>query len=358
MASQKVYASENDVPTYKPNTIQSRNPKNDVASPGRRPDGGSPSFPSNALPVNIFAGSTFHASPAPSALPLPSFLGLSNEDSPATKDMTPESAHDTTPPTSESDEGSPIDELPCRHSDSPLEFFFRADRAEKAERARVRRASSANTDTGGLTFNTLMQDSPRKECNTLPKTIAHNSFRRSGIAERDSTTGIPPSELDGNTRLPVGPAFSTPYSERIRAARSSSAQTTPSSYRNVDSASSEALKRYLWTGQLTQPELQGRPASSSPSVGSSQSQSTNHTIQQPIQPHYRPTGHQHQGTYPSPDRFFPSHQNLSRETSISYAPRAQSPSTTRVHAESSPHSDHVLALEGSLRRMLKLDALG
>lgn len=377
--SQKVYASENDVPTYKSSNIvspstpqkhasgrsaatqtqstnqkqrnkgnRSRNPKNDVTSPGRRLDGGSPSFPSKELPANIFAGSTFHASPAPSALPLPSFLGLSNEDSPVSKDMTPESAQDSTPPTTDSDEGSPVHELSPRHSDSPLELFFRADRAEKAERARVRRASSANTDTGGLSLFTQTQDSPRRECNTFPKTIAHSSLRRLGTTESDTSGGIPSSELDGSSRLRVGPAFSTPYSERIRAARSSSAQATPTINRNIDPASSDALKRYLWTGQFTQPVPQEQ------SVGSSRSGGTNRTVQQQC----RPAGNQNQGTYQSSERVIFTEKNLSRGAPTNYAPRAQSPSSSQVHAQSSPHPDHILLLEGNLRRVLKLDALG
>ncbi|KAI0526362.1 hypothetical protein F5B22DRAFT_154968 [Xylaria bambusicola] len=376
--SQKVYASENDLPTYKPNNIaspstpqkhgsgrsaapqiqstnqkqknkgnRSRNAKNDVVSPGRRPDGESPSFQSKRAPVNIFAGSTFHASPAPSALPLPSFLGLSNADSPAVKDRTPELARDSTPPQTDSDEGSQVDEPTPRHSDSPLEFFFRADRAEKAERARVRRASSANTDSVSTASSVPLQDSPRKECNTFPKTIAHRSLRRSGIIENDPSVGIPSSELDGDSGLPVGPAFSTPYSERIRAARSNSAHTTPTLHRNMDPASSEALKRYLFTGQLTPSRSEELPAK----PGLSQ------TTPQPVQQQYRPGASQYQGTYQASERLPFPNQSLPRGAPANHALHAQPPSSLHIHAQPSPPPDHLLTLEGNLRQILKLDAL-
>ncbi|KAK5631895.1 hypothetical protein RRF57_007609 [Xylaria bambusicola] len=375
--SQKVYASENDLPTYKPNNIaspstpqkhasgrsaapqtqstnqkqrnkgnRSRNTKTDVASPGHRVNGESPSFHSKEAPANIFAGSTFHASPAPSALPLPSFLGLSN--SPAIKDRTPEVAQDSTPPQTDSDEGSPVDEPTPRHGESPLEFFFRADRAEKAERARVRRASSANTDSVSIASFVPLQDSPRRECNTFPKTIAHRSLRRSGIIENDHSVGIPSSELDGDSRLPVGPAFSTPYSERIRAARTSSAHATPTLHRNLDPASSEALKRYLFTGQLTPSRPEELPAKS----GLSQ------TTPQPVQQQHKHGASQYQGTCQASERLPFPNQNLPRGAPASHAPRAQSPSSFRIHAQPSPHPDHILALEGNLRQILKLDALG
>ncbi|KAI1420592.1 hypothetical protein F5Y12DRAFT_109751 [Xylaria sp. FL1777] len=373
--SQKVYASENDLPSYKSNTVvspstpqkpssrpaaphtqstnqkqrnkgnKSRNGKNGVASPGRRPGGESPSLQSKEVSAAIFAGSTFHASPAPSALPLPSFLSLSNEDSPTVRAKTSESAQDLTPPQTDSDEGSPVDEpIPCA-GESPLEFFFRADRAERAEKARVRRASSANTDAVSTAPFLPRRDSGRKECNTFPKTIAHHSLRRSAFTESGASPGIPTIELDGGSRLPVGPAFSTPYSERIRAARSnpSSAQPTPTLNRNLDPSSSEALKRYLFTGQLGEPSLD-----------SSQSQTTHRVAQQ----QHRPAASRQQGGYQASQRPFSTAPNLPGVALASHAPRAQPASSVHAQAESSPRSDHILALEGNLRRVLKLDALG
>ncbi|KAI3343710.1 hypothetical protein F4824DRAFT_18304 [Ustulina deusta] len=383
--SQKVYASENDLPSYKPNNVvspstpqksassrpaapqtqstnqkqrnkgnKSRNSKNGVASPGRRLDGESPSLQSREVSAAIFAGSTFHASPAPSALPLPSFLGLPGADSPAVKGKTTGSAQDSTPSQTtsqtDSDEGSPVDDLVPRDGESPLEFFFRADRAEKAERARVRRASSANTDAASTAPFLRLQDSSRKECNTFPKAIAYNYLRRPAFTKSDNSPGIPTSELDGISRLPIGPTFSTPYSERIRAARSNPnpAQPTPTLNRNIDPTSSEALKRYLFTGQLGQPEPQEQSLDSGPL------QTTRPVTQQQL----RPAASRQQGRSQASQRLpFPT-PSLPGGASASQAPRAQSASSVHIHAESSPRSDHILALEGNLRRVLKLDALG
>ncbi|TGJ87407.1 hypothetical protein E0Z10_g1362 [Xylaria hypoxylon] len=382
-SSQKVYASENDLPSYKPSDAvspstpqkpapgrtaapqtqstnqkqrnkgnKSRSTKNGVTSPGHRLDGESPSLQPLESSAPIFAGSTFHASPAPSALPLPSFLGLSNTDSPAVKAKTPGSAQESYPPETDSDDGSPVDEPVPRNGESPLEFFFRADRAEKA---RVRRASSANTDAVPTAAFSPLQDSSRKECNTIPRAVAHNSLRRPAFTERNTSPGIPARELDGSSRLHVGPAFSTPYQERIRAARSNpnSAQPTPTVNRNLDPNSSEALKRYLFTGQL------GRSVPQEPSPPSSTSQTTHQITRQ----QHRSSAGQQQGAYPASQRPpFPT-PNLSRgvfpaSVLTGHAPRVQPASSGHIHAESNPRSDHLRALEGDLRRMLKLDSLG
>ncbi|KAI0540894.1 hypothetical protein GGR58DRAFT_92044 [Xylaria digitata] len=379
---QKVYASENDLPSYKPNNAvspstpqkpasnkpsapqtqstnqkqrnkgsKSRSTKNGVASPSRRLDGENTPLHPRESSAPIFAGSTFHASPAPSALPLPSFLGLSSADSPSVKAKT-ESAQESSPPQTDSDDGSPVDEPISRNGESPLEFFFRADRAEKA---RVRRASSANTDTVPTAAFTSLQDSFRKECNTIPKAVAHNSLRRPAFTERNTSPGIPASELHGSSRLCVGPAFSTPYQERIRAACSNQnpAQPTPTVNQTMDPNSSEALKRYLFTGQLSRSEPQ------EPSPHSSTSQ----TIHRIAQQQRRPSASQQQGAYPASQRPpFPT-PTLPRgvfpaSVLAGHAPYAQPASSVHVHTESSPRSDHLRALEVDLRRALKLDSLG
>ncbi|KAI0477004.1 hypothetical protein F4859DRAFT_70686 [Xylaria cf. heliscus] len=375
---QKTYVSENDLPSYKhdddiaaPRTPQkpvvsavaatvaapkpqsanhkrtrrgnkNRNAKGGVASPGRRQDGESPPLQSQEASARTFAGSSFHASPAPSALPLPRFLGLANANSP------PVNVHSTEPalessPSADSDEVGPGDD-PVPRDESPLEFFFRADRAEKA---RVRRASSANADAITTTAFSPLHDSSRKECNTFPKTIAHTSLWRPMFPESDTPPGISTAELGGSSRLSVGPAFSTPYQERIRAARLSqnSARQAPPVNRNLDPNSSEALKRYLFTGQLDRSEPQELSPNSSPS---------SQIRRQSVQEQHRSDGRQ-QGAYQSSANFprglFPA------SVLAGHAPRAQPAPCDNPNAKSSPRSEHILALEGDLRRMLKLDSL-
>ncbi|KAI1161046.1 hypothetical protein F5B18DRAFT_469719 [Nemania serpens] len=379
-ASQKVYASENDVPSYKsdnavgPTTPQknppigaavprtqstnqkqknkgnkNRNAKNGAVSPGRQQDRESPSLQPQVTPAPIFAGSTFHASPAPSALPLPSFLGLSNADSPGVNRKTTESAYDSS--LTDSDEGSPVDDPVPRNEDSPLEFFFRAHRAEKA---RVRRASSANTDAISTAPLSPPQYSSQKECNTLPRATAHGSLQRPTLTGSAASPSMPTNQLDGVSGLPVGPAFSTPYHERIRAARSNqnSTRPTPIVNHNLDPNSSEALKRYLFTGQL------GRFGSYESSPHSSPSSQVHHFAQAQHQSGRDRQQDAHLASAHSP---LPT-SNLARgvfpaSVLTSHAPR-QPTTSGHVDADSSPRSERILALEGDLRRVLKLDSRG
>ena len=89
-------------------------------------------------PVKAYAGPTFHASPAPSSLPIPKFLSRSvpNVDKTLSlKDMMEQEGVDTT---SESDsppfleKGQPKEQRQARE-ESPLDIFFQADRDAKAK---------------------------------------------------------------------------------------------------------------------------------------------------------------------------------------------------------------------------------
>lgn len=83
-----------------------------------------------------YAGPTFHASPAPSALPIPKFLSRSVPAKTASGPPTPppdnssDSANSPSP--SPSPSRAPI-AIPSRHEDSPLDMLFRADKAERAK---------------------------------------------------------------------------------------------------------------------------------------------------------------------------------------------------------------------------------
>ena len=83
-----------------------------------------------------YAGPTFHASPAPSALPIPKFLSRSVPAKTAPDPPTPppdnssDSANSASP--SPSSSRAPI-AIPARHEDSPLDMLFRADKAERTK---------------------------------------------------------------------------------------------------------------------------------------------------------------------------------------------------------------------------------
>lgn len=83
-----------------------------------------------------YAGPTFHASPAPSALPIPKFLSRSvpakTVPGPPTPPPDNSSGSDNSPSPSPSPSRAPI-AIPARHEDSPLDMLFRADKAERAK---------------------------------------------------------------------------------------------------------------------------------------------------------------------------------------------------------------------------------
>ncbi|KAI1174184.1 hypothetical protein F4777DRAFT_589378 [Nemania sp. FL0916] len=373
--AQKVYASENDVPSYKPDDAagsctplkhtpqpqttsqkqknkanRNRGASGGVAPSGRRRDHESPSLPVQAASAPIFAGSTFHASPAPSALPLPSFLGLSSNDSPTAKPKTTESAYESSPLT-DSDESTPAGDPIPRNDESPLELFFRADRAEKA---RVRRASSANLDGTADAAPSPVRNSSHKEGNTFSKTMPHSAPRRPMFPEGNASPNPSSNDPQGISRLRVGPAFSTPYHERIRAARQdqNSTQSTPTTNRALDPSSSEALKRYLFTGQLHGSDPHG------PSPHPRSSSEGQQFAQQRPWPGSGQQQNVHQGSQRAP---FPT-SNIARglfppALVAGHEPRAQFSPPIHANAESSPRSEQIIALEGDLRRVLKLDPL-
>ncbi|KAF3038125.1 hypothetical protein E8E12_005717 [Didymella heteroderae] len=82
-----------------------------------------------------YAGPTFHASPAPSALPIPKFLSRSVPAKTAPGPPTPppdnSSGSDSASP-SPSPSRAPI-AIPARQEDSPLDMLFKADKAERAK---------------------------------------------------------------------------------------------------------------------------------------------------------------------------------------------------------------------------------
>jgi hypothetical protein len=204
-----------------------------------------------------YAGPTFHASPAPSALPIPSFYSKSVPDSPgikglqAQKDEASSSGVDSpTPPPAKIATTQP------RREESPLDFFFKADREEKA------RARSASSIHGTLSESGPFpppSDSPLNKHDN-PSTGSQSRTRGTHFSG-GSTSALFAMELDGanSPGKPYGPAFSTPYNERINAARSSlTSFQSPSQKSQVQPQStdrSEALKAYLFSTQTRSPPV-------------------------------------------------------------------------------------------------------
>lgn len=197
-----------------------------------------------------FAGATFHASPAPDSLPIPSFLSRAL-DSPSVQE-TDRASREPSPPVTDS-EAAPTPQHRLLSTDntgheSPLDIFFRADRAEKE---RARRASSANIlGPKPVPFSPPSQVRSPTEPKTLPGGM-YGANNRRPFPQRNPSSGIPTSELDGVPSTVIGPALSKPFQERIREAQSSKKQPQqaynplPSPQDQAAMDMSERLKRFL-----------------------------------------------------------------------------------------------------------------
>jgi hypothetical protein len=207
--------------------------------------------------ATAYAGPTFHASPAPSTLPIPSFYSKSVPDSPSMRDLqtrkeeTSSNGSDSpTPPSAPVVAAQPREE-------SPLDFFFKADREEKARARSAGSFHDIHPESGPFPPPT---NSSQPITNTpLPGTQGRN---RNAHFSGGSTSALFAMELDGTNSpgKPIGPAFSTPYNERMNAARSSAAarQSSPQVTQEQPQSKdlSEALKAYLFS-----PPTQGSPTS-------------------------------------------------------------------------------------------------
>lgn len=109
---------------------------NGTPRPNTRTNSATPVRPSNT-PVQAYAGPTFHASPAPSSLPIPRFFSKSVPDVNRKDSLKAMMEEELSEKSSEKSEESPTLISAQRASErqvreeSPLDIFFRADREEK-----------------------------------------------------------------------------------------------------------------------------------------------------------------------------------------------------------------------------------
>jgi hypothetical protein len=198
-------------------------------------------------PVKVqgaYAGPTFHASPAPSALPVPKFLSRSV---PAKTRVAPPSPP-TPPPEDESDSGSsptpspsraPIP-VPSRQKDSPLDLLFKAHRAEKSRAG------------GGSPASVSFSSSHQPASNGRPPHFKQDSF--------GSLNGPFPFELDGDSRnTHFSPPPASPGDHRSSTAPGKIPQVGASGNRNTDSGAINDL-----LSRLSMSQAQNKAASSTP----------------------------------------------------------------------------------------------
>ena len=170
-------------------------------------------LPATPLKEQAYAGPTFHASPAPSSLPVPKFFSKSvpNVDQQSLEArIAGEKTAEKASSSPESDVASP--NPPSRAAQqSPLDIFFQADRAEK-EKSRsgsmqspemmarpMPPATAPNARSGKGAF--LRELSGDDGDNLSPKSVPHNSRHLSLTQTTNSSLGKPVPSSNGDSTL-------------------------------------------------------------------------------------------------------------------------------------------------------------
>ncbi|RDA89555.1 hypothetical protein CP533_3637 [Ophiocordyceps camponoti-saundersi (nom. inval.)] len=249
-----------------------RNTPNSPDSMQRQTPPHGPLYLKPAVARAAFAGATFHASPAPSALPIPSFVTRSSSDSPlvvhanAREDATQEPS----PPATDTDAPTPLRASSApRARESPLDFMFRAHREEKERSGMLSRATSSSQIP--VTGTQLQSQAVTQ---SSPNLLNISSEADKPVFRKSPSTGPAPDQVHG---LPMGPAFSTPYQERMKAARSDYARRPPPQARRIPEATSndatppedptEALKKFLFgTPSTSKDQPSSRPTPTSANI--------------------------------------------------------------------------------------------
>lgn len=271
-----------------------------------------------------------------------------------------------------------------QREESPLDLFFKADRAEK-ERARSANAQIAASQAGPFQPPT----SPRSS-QTPPAPSSHSRSQYSHN-RGSSNGGMFAFEMDGphTPGTPYGPAFSTPYNERIKAARAggSSAQIAQPSFQTAqeqEKSKAEMLKAYLFSPAPTsqappttnhQLSNQGGPSHSraqynnnfmndsrGPAPHSHRNGGRSSGLRQEVTPSKTPTKtpdrHTPYAGSPTPARVYrgtsPSTNNRSGTSTAHAAPFVSNTSGI----SSGDNSADLKGMEDSLRKILKLDSAG
>ena len=190
-----------------------------------------------------YAGPTFHASPAPSALPMPKFFSKSVPGT--TYQSSLQSRLD-----SESDStSSPLSPPPVinaeapGHEESPLDIFFKADREEKAKRSSGLFTPNTNEQLNHSTSNI---ETSGKDSSGSEHRLHHSRHNSHG-----SGKGLFTMELDGSGISPYVPATTSPMTNRSATTLSQIPQTGGAIGHEMDA---RALKDLLFS--FTQPGSQ------------------------------------------------------------------------------------------------------
>lgn len=194
-------------------------------------------------PTNVaYAGPTFHASPAPSSLPIPSFYSKSMPESPVPRNrFSSKNSQNMASPTSFNYNTQ------LQSQSSPAHDFYKAESNQKE------RIPSAPPSTTAVSCRPIPipNFSPYAE---RPSFIGAHHINGKTSNSKPSASAMLHMELgeEIKTNSPFGAPFSMPYSERIKAVRPDSiSKSLPHALKNQQTTSNaEALKAYLFSGHL------------------------------------------------------------------------------------------------------------
>ncbi len=257
-----------------------------------------PSRPLGTPPKQAYAGPTFHASPAPSALPIPRFFSKSVPE-PASSNGLQRKLEESSSDASDSSPTPVATQMAGQQQareESPLDIFFRADREEKAK---VKNSTPLATPLRG-TSSTTNSLSPSPPSN-LPSPFEGSSRQHSRHPTGGSAGDMFALEMDGGDVPNKKAVSAAPHAQgdRKNAPRSN---TAPSNMISQNSqaeeqrrAKTQALKNLLLSPQPQRPassssspryggsayELDGTPESSSPSPSPRGNSSSRHVSSTP-----------------------------------------------------------------------------
>ncbi|KAI1932408.1 hypothetical protein LOZ65_000702 [Ophidiomyces ophidiicola] len=212
--------------------------------PGHRHTSSQPSVPS---PLTFrdsphYAGPTFHASPAPSALPVPSFVSKSvpEGDSPLQIRVVDESLDIDHPGNSTPTKTPALSFLEGqdKNTSSPLDFLFKA--AMESRRGNNAGGRDGPPRPSSLAHQDTIQAGPSQDPLAMTDTVFPLDLENS-----EPSVKTPSSKITA-----IGPAFATSYKERMNALRSASSPSTPGDVNASNEierkAKSDALKLLLF----------------------------------------------------------------------------------------------------------------
>ncbi|KAM5468730.1 hypothetical protein MauCBS54593_004725 [Microsporum audouinii] len=230
----------------KDNTKNSPAPAQQQGSHRHRHTSSQPSIKSpNFRDSAHYAGPTFHASPAPSALPIPSFFSKSvpETDYPTSDDLQDDSPDTDPGDSTPTKANNPIPVQQDVGTSSPLDFLFKA----------ARQARSANPLSE-------LEDSGPFNVSTPPRNAS-----RLRLSEGPASSGVFPLELEGSDARTamIGPSFATSYKDRMNALRASSPGSKQGNAAITQESNDTKIKSEALKNLLLNPTAQ-RAASASP----------------------------------------------------------------------------------------------